>query len=156
MNLELYDIENTRYLATQPWMMTCTDGRTPRPDQPITHPRPFGAFTRKLRQFVLDEGVLDMSFAVRSMTGLAADFVGFTDRGYVREGMWADIAVFDREAIRDRATFEEPQLLSEGTRHVLVNGAFAIRDGVATEALAGVPLRRGGQVVRPEGSAGPS
>ena len=124
------------------------------PDQPSTHPRPFGAFTKKLRQLVLDEGILDMSFAVRSMTGLAADFLGFTDRGYIRDGMWADIAVFDREAIRDRATFEEPQLLSEGTVHVLVNGAFAIRDGAATQALAGVPLRRGGGVVRAGDDAG--
>ena len=69
MNLDLYDIENTRYLARQPWMMTCTDGRTPSPAQNVTHPRVFGAFTRKLRQFVLDEQVLTMPFAVRSMTG---------------------------------------------------------------------------------------
>ena len=55
MNLDLYDIENTRYLARQPWMMTCTDGRTPSPTQNVTHPRVFGAFTRKIRQFVLDE-----------------------------------------------------------------------------------------------------
>ena len=81
MNLDLYDIENTRYLARQAWMMTCTDGRTPSPTQNVTHPRVFGAFTRKLRQFVLDERIITMPFAIRSMTGLAADFLHLDDRG---------------------------------------------------------------------------
>ncbi len=148
MNLDLYDIENTRYLATKSWMMTCTDGRTPQPDQVITHPRVFGAFTRKLRQFVLDEGIITMPFAIRSMTGLAADFLGLPDRGYLREGMWADVAVLDREGIRDMATFDDPQRISEGTVHVLVNGEFAVRDGAMTGAMPGRPIRRDGATVR--------
>jgi N-acyl-D-amino-acid deacylase len=142
MNLDLYDVENTRTLARQPWMMTCTDGRTPSPAQNVTHPRVFGAFTRKLRQFVLDEGIITMPFAIRSMTGLAADFLHLDDRGYLRVGAVADIAVFDRDRIRDRATYEQPRQPSEGTVHVLVNGRFAIRDGDATGALAGQPIRR--------------
>ena len=142
MNLDLYDIENTRYLARQPWMMTCTDGRTPSPAQNVTHPRVFGAFTRKLRQFVIDERIVEMPFAIRSMTGLAADFLRLDDRGYLRAGAIADIAVFDGDRIRDRATYEQPRQLSEGTVHVLVNGRFAIRDGDATGALAGRPIRR--------------
>jgi N-acyl-D-amino-acid deacylase len=146
MNLELYDEWNTRYLAQQPWMMTCTDGRTPAPDQPIAHPRPFGAFTKKLKTFVLDEEIISMPFAIRSMTGLAADFLGIPDRGYVAEGMFADLVVLDSERIQDRATYEEPQRPSEGTVHVLVNGRFAIRDGEPTGVLAGVPLLRGGAV----------
>ena len=141
MNLDLYDIENTRYLARQPWMMTCTDGRTPSPAQNVTHPRVFGAFTRKLRQLVLDEQVIAMPFAVRGMTGLAADFLRLDDRGYLRAGAVADVAVFDRDRIRDRATYEDPRQHAEGTVHVLVNGRFAIRDGEATGALAGRPLR---------------
>jgi len=74
MNLDLYDQNNTRVLAREPWMMTCTDGRTPRPDQPITHPRTFGAFPRKMRLFVFEEPLLTPEFAIRSFTGLAADF----------------------------------------------------------------------------------
>jgi N-acyl-D-aspartate/D-glutamate deacylase len=144
MNLDLYDIENTRLLALQVWMMTCTDGRTPRPDQEIAHPRPYGAFSRKLRQFVLDEALIDMPFAIRSMSGLAADFLGLEDRGYVREGYLADIAVFDVERIRDRATFEEPKRFAEGTVHVLLNGTFVMRDGEPTGVLAGRALLRGG------------
>ena len=142
MNLDLYDIENTRYLARQPWMMTCTDGRPPSPAQNITHPRVFGAFTRKLRRFVLDERIITMPFAIRSMTGLAADFLRLDDRGYLRVGAVADIAVFDRDRIRDRATYDHPRQYAEGTVHVLVNGRFAIRDGEATGVLAGRPLRR--------------
>lgn len=144
MNLDLYDDWNTRHLATMPWMMTGTDGRTPAPDQPIAHPRPFGAFTKKLSDFAIEEEVISVPFAIRSMTGLAADFLGISDRGYVREGMYADLAVLDPERIRDRATYEAPQQLSEGTVHVLVNGRFALRDGTATGDLAGVPLLRGG------------
>ncbi|TVP47661.1 MAG: hypothetical protein EA350_04610 [Gemmatimonadales bacterium] len=146
MNMDLYDDWNTRYLAEMPWMMTCTDGRTPNPEQAIAHPRPYGAFTRKLRTFVLDEGLLTLPFAIRSMTGLAADFLGLPDRGYVREGMYADLVVLDLENLRDLATYEEPQQFSEGAVHVLVNGSFAIRSGEATGALAGQPLLRGGEV----------
>ena len=142
MNLDLYDIENTRYLARQAWMMTCTDGRPPSPTQNVTHPRVFGAFTRKLRQFVLDQRIIAMPFAIRSMTGLAADFLRLDDRGYLRAGAVADVAVFDRDRIRDRATYDQPRQYAEGTVHVLVNGRFAIRDGEATGALAGRPIRR--------------
>lgn len=144
MNLDLYDDWNTRHLATMPWMMTGTDGRTPAPDQPIAHPRPFGAFTKKLGDFAIEEGIISVPFAIRSMTGLAADFLGISDRGYVREGMRADLAVLDPERIRDRATYEAPQQLSEGTVHVLVNGRFALRNGTATGDLAGRALLRGG------------
>lgn len=147
MNLDLYDIENTRVLAAQPWMMTCTDGRTPRPDQQITHPRVYGAFTRKLRRFALDENVISVPFAIRSFSGLAAEFLRLADRGYVRTGMIADLAVLDPARIEDRATYDDPHQYADGTVHVLVNGAFAIRDGRSTGALAGEPVRR------PQGAA---
>ena len=146
MNLLLYDPENTSYLATMPWMMTCTDGRDPGPDRPISHPRPFGAFTKKLKDYVIDEEVIPLPFAIRSFTGLAADFLGWSDRGYLREGYAADITVLDIDRVQDRATFEEPKLLAEGTVHVLVNGEFAMRDGAGTGELAGRPLVRGGGV----------
>lgn len=142
MNLDLYDAENTRVLAQEPWMMTCTDGRTPRPDQPITHPRTFGAFPRKMRLYTVDESLLAPEFVVRSFSGLAADFFRLPDRGYLRAGWIADVTILDPERYRDLATFQEPRLLSEGVVHVLVNGSFAIRDGESTQALAGVPIPR--------------
>ena len=145
MNLELYDINNTRVLARESWMMTCTDGRTPRPDQPITHPRTYGAFARKMRLFVFEEPVLTPEFAIRSFSGLAADFYHLPDRGYLREGFVADIVLLDPDRYTDKATFSEPRQFTEGVVHVLVNGTFALRDGEATKALAGIPLTRPGQ-----------
>ncbi len=142
MNLELYDHENTRVLAQEAWMMTCTDGQTPRPDVPVTHPRTFGAFARKMRLFVFEDPVIGPEFAIRSFTGLAADFYRLPDRGYLREGYIADITILDPDRYRDQATFEQPLLYTEGVAHVLVNGTFAIRDGKTTGALAGMPLAR--------------
>ena len=153
MNLGLYDIENVRYLAQLGWMMTCTDGRDPGPTRPITHPRAFGSFSKKIRDLVLDEGLITLPFAVRSMTGLAADFLEWPRRGYVREGYFADITVLRLEAVRDMATYEDPHQYSEGTVHVLVNGTFAVRDGEATRALAGRALMRGGAAFQAEGAA---
>ncbi len=144
MNLGLYDGENLRYLAQRDWMMTCTDGRDPGPSRPITHPRAFGSFTRKIRDLVLDEQLITLPYTVRSMTGLAADFLEWDDRGYLREGYAADITVLDLEAVDDMATYENPHQYSRGTVHVLVNGTFAVRDGEATMALAGRSLLRGG------------
>lgn len=144
MNLGLYDGENLRYLAQRDWMMTCTDGRDPGPTRPVTHPRAFGSFTKKIRDLVLDEQLLTLPFTVRSMTGLAADFLSWSERGYLSEGRIADITVLDLEAVEDMATYENPHQYSRGTVHVLVNGEFAIRDGEATMALAGRSLVRGG------------
>jgi len=149
MNMDLYDLANIRYLARMDWMMTCTDGRATPPGIEITHPRPYGAFSRKLRMLALDDSVITLPFAVRSMTGLAATFLGLQDRGLVRRGFAADLAVFDLSRLRDKATYDAPHQYSEGTVHVIVNGRFAIRDGKATGTLAGEPLLRGGIVYRP-------
>jgi len=142
MNLELYDDDNTRVLAAEAWMMTCTDGRTPRPDQPITHPRTFGAFAKKMRMFVFENELYTPEFIIRSYSGLAADFFNLSDRGYLREDYVADITLLDPAMYRDKATFESPRELTEGVAHVTVNGTFAIRDGSTTGKLAGMPLRR--------------
>ena len=147
MNHGLYDAWNIRYLAGLDWMMTCTDGRDPGPERAITHPRAFGSFTKKLRELVIEEGVVALPFAIRSMTGLAADFLGWNDRGYLREGHYADIAVFDLDELFDEATYEVPRRYSRGTVHLLINGEFAIREGEHTGALAGRALKRSGAPV---------
>ena len=141
MNLELYDHDNTRRLAQEAWMMTCTDGVTPKADQPITHPRTFGAYPKKMRHFVFEEKLLQPEFVIRSFSGLAADFYSLTDRGYLREGYVADIVVIDPGTYRDHATYSEPRRLSDGVVHSIVNGQFAIKDDEVTGALAGVALR---------------
>ncbi len=142
MNLELYDHVNTRRLAQETWMMTCTDGQTPEPDQAMTHPRTYGAFPKKMRHFVFEEKLLPAEFVIRSFSGLAADFYSLPDRGYLRKGNVADVVVLDPNRYRDKATFDNPRQLSEGVEHVLVGGQFAIRDGESTGALAGVPISR--------------
>jgi N-acyl-D-amino-acid deacylase len=144
MNLDLYEEWNTRFLARQDWMMTCTDGSMPAGDR-IVHPRSYGAFTKKLREMALaEDAVITLPFAIRGMTSMAANFLGFLDRGLIREGFAADIAVFDLDRVQDRATYEDPHQYSEGTVHVLVNGTLAFQDGEPTGELAGRPLRREG------------
>ncbi len=142
MNLDLYDEDNIRLLARQEWMMTCTDGRTPPPGAAVVHPRPYGAFARKLRMFVREDPAISLPFAVRGMTSLAAGFFGLPDRGLVRVGSAADLVVFDPDRLNDPATIENPHQYAEGVVHVLVNGRFAIRDGRPTGALAGTAIRR--------------
>ena len=142
MNRDLYDVENTRYLATMPWMMTCTDGVTPTPGAEIVHPRVYATFPKKINDFVNRDGAIGLPFAIRGMTGLAADFLRLDDRGYIREGMIADIAVIDPDRYADHATYDDPHQFSEGVIHVLVNGRFAIRGEEVTGELAGRPLRR--------------
>lgn len=140
MNLDLYDIENTRYLATMPWMMTCTDGRTPAAGQNVTHPRVYGAFPRKMRLFAVESDVISVPFAIRSFSGLAADFFGLSDRGYIRPGMKADVVVIDLDRYRDVSTMEDPHHFSEGVVHAFVNGVPAIRDEAFQGVLAGEAL----------------
>ena len=149
MNRDLYDLENIKFLSTRDWMMTCTDGGVPNPDVAITHPRSYGAFTRKLRWLVIDDSAITLPFAIRGMTGLAAQFLGFKDRGLIREGFAADLVVFDLARLRDKATYDQPHQLSEGMLHVLVNGRFAIRNEKPTGTLAGKPLVRSGQPFTP-------
>ncbi|MEQ9570274.1 MAG: amidohydrolase family protein [Longimicrobiales bacterium] len=151
MNLDLYDEDNTRLLATMPWMMTCTDGRTPAEGQNVVHPRVYGAFPRKMRLFALDGGDISVPFAVRSMSGLAADFLRLNDRGYIQPGAWADIAVLDLEDYRSTASYENPHQYAQGVRHLLVNGSFAIRDGEFVDGTLGMPLRKDGTAVTPGG-----
>src|SRR5262245_25021563 len=109
---------------------------------PSLHPRYFGTFPRVLGHYVRETKTLTLEDAVRRMTGLPAHIIGLVDRGFLAVGMMADIAVFDPATIIDRATYEQPTLLSEGVRHVLVNGRFVLRDGQATGEKGGRVLRR--------------
>lgn len=142
MNVDIYDEGDIRKLARKEWMMTCIDGIPPSSPESTTHPRLYGAFTRKLRWLAIEEGVVTLPFAIRGMTSLPAAFFSIPDRGLLKSGFVADIAVFREAELRDRATYEEPRRFSEGTVHVLVNGRFAFRDGRPTGVLAGRPIPR--------------
>ncbi|MFR9723280.1 N-acyl-D-amino-acid deacylase family protein [Streptomyces sp. MS19] len=124
-------------VASDGWVMT--DERTGRP-----HPRSFGTFSRVLGRYVRERGVLTLEDAVRKMTSLPASRIGLTDRGVLREGAAADVAVFDPAAVTDRSTYDEPWQLSTGFSTVLVNGVPGLLGGELTRTPgAGRVLRRG-------------
>jgi N-acyl-D-aspartate/D-glutamate deacylase len=108
-----------------------------------THPRYYGSFPRVLGRYVREQQVVSWEDAVRKMTGLPAATVGLVNRGLLATGMAADIAVFDPATIIDHATFETPTAPPVGMRHVLVNGAVALKDGVPTGERGGTVLLRG-------------
>jgi N-acyl-D-amino-acid deacylase len=124
-NMSEPDIE---LIMRQPFTMTCTDGDLVPPGQGKPHPRGNGAFARKLRLYVRERGVVDLPFAIRSMTSLPASVYGMKDRGVLRPGAWADVIVFDPAKVRDAATYEDPHQMSEGIAYALVNGAL-VKDG---------------------------
>jgi len=107
-----------------------------------THPRNYGTFPRVLGRYVRETDTLTWEDAIRKMTGLPASLFGTVDRGFIAPGMMADITVFDPATVIDHATYEEPAQYSDGIRHVLVNGRFALRDGAPTGERAGVPVAR--------------
>jgi len=139
-NMAESDIE---YIMKQPFTMTCTDGDLVPFGQGKPHPRGNAAFARKIRLYVNERGVIDLPFAVRSMTSLPAAVFGLKDRGVLRPGAWADILVFDPAKVRDVATYLEPHQLSEGFEYVLVNGAIEKDANAFTGKL-------GGRVVTPD------
>ncbi len=107
----------------------------------MPNPRSYGTFPYVLGQFVREEGLLRMEEAVRKMSAIPAQRLGLKDRGILRDGMKADIVVFDPDAVGAKATFEEPKQYPVGIDYVLVNGKPVVDNGVHTGALAGRALR---------------
>jgi N-acyl-D-aspartate/D-glutamate deacylase len=133
--------DDVRYVMTLPWVATASDGSVKVADDSKPHPRSYGTFTRKLGEYAVAEKVVPLQQAVRSASGLPADILGLTDRGYLRAKWIADVVVFDPKAVRDTATYEKPFEHSAGIRFVYVNGQEAIAEGKPTGALAGRALR---------------
>ena len=130
-------------IAKQPWVATSTDGGIALPeDGPTTHARFYGSFTRKIRHYVLERGAISLEHAIRAATSLPARIMRLADRGQIREGMAADLVVFDLATIRDKATFFEPHQHSEGIDYVFVNGVARVSGGRILDALPGRVLTR--------------
>jgi N-acyl-D-amino-acid deacylase len=131
--------DNVKLNLAQPWMKFGTDAGGVDPDsaRSLTHPRSYGTYTRILGRYVRDEKVIPLEDAVRKSTSAVATRLSIPDRGVLREGFFADITVFDPATMMDRSTFEQPHVLSEGVRHVFVNGTAVIRDGRHTGAKPG-------------------
>ncbi len=131
-NMNEKDIE--RFMK-QSFMMTCSDGST-------GHPRKYGTFPRKLREYVYNRKLIGLTFAVRNSSALTAETFRIPERGLIREGYFADVIVFDEKTVADRATYEQPELFSVGMKFVIVNGKIAVDNGAYTGALAGRALRK--------------
>jgi N-acyl-D-amino-acid deacylase len=131
---------------TQPWVSIDNDSQGTAPDGLLgrehPHPRAYGTFPRILRKYIREEHKLRLEEAIRKFSALPAQRMRLTDRGVLKRGMWADVVVFDPATITDRATFENPNQLSEGMHYVLVNGTPVIDGGKQTDALPGKVLRR--------------
>ena len=129
----------------QPWVAIDNDSSGASPEgilgQEHPHPRGYGTFPRILRKYVREEKKLTLEDAIRKFSALPAQRMRLTDRGVLKAGMWADVVIFDPATIRDLATFENPNQLSQGMEYVLVNGVPVIDQGKMTGALPGKVLR---------------
>ena len=128
-------------IMRHPQAMFETDGDSVGLGRGYPHPRSYGTFPRILSRYVREKGVLTLEEAVHKMTSMPAMQFGQDDRGLIREGMFADITVFDADTVQDRATYTDPHHYSVGIVHVLVNGIPVIKDGSLTGAKPGTVLR---------------
>jgi N-acyl-D-amino-acid deacylase len=133
--------QDVRHVMTHAWVATASDGGVKSPGPTKPHPRNYGTFPRKLAHYALKEQVIPLEQAIHSMTGLPASILSLPDRGRIKTGMVADIAVFDPETIEAKATFDNPHQYATGIRYLFVNGEATIIRGFPTGALAGRALR---------------
>jgi N-acyl-D-amino-acid deacylase len=136
--------EDLRVALVQPWVAFGSDSGAVVEAMKSSgaHPRAYATFSRVLAKYVREEKLLTLEEAVRKMTSLAASRAGLRDRGILRAGIKADLAVFDPQKVRDVSTYEEPHHFSEGVKHVVVNGVPVLQDATMTGALPGRVLRR--------------
>jgi N-acyl-D-amino-acid deacylase len=133
--------DNIRKQIRLPWVSFGSDAASMAPEPPFTkssaHPRAYGNFARLLGRYVRDEKVIPLEEAVRRLSGLAATNLELENRGFLREGMFADVVVFDPAQIADKATFEQPHQYAIGMKHVFVNGVQVLENGEHTGAKPG-------------------
>lgn len=131
--------DNLKLQLRQPWIKFGTDaaGLDPATVRGLAHPRAYGNFTRILGKYVREEKVIPLEDAIRKMTSAVANRLSIQDRGLLKEGMFADVVVFDPATVADRATYEKPHQLSVGVKEVLVNGVAVVHNSQPTGAKPG-------------------
>ncbi|MDP7281365.1 MAG: amidohydrolase family protein, partial [Candidatus Poribacteria bacterium] len=127
------------HTAVHPRMMIASDGVY---EIPHPHPRGYGCFAQFGRKFVRERQLLSWEEAIWKMSGFPAERFGLKDRGQLKEGLAADIVVFDPETLADKSTWSDPLQPAVGVEHVLVNGQQVIADSAVTNQLPGRVLRR--------------
>jgi N-acyl-D-amino-acid deacylase len=136
--------DNLKKQIRLPWVSFGSDASSMAPEPPFTkssaHPRAYGNFARLLGRYVREDKVIPLEDAIRRLTGLPATNLELDRRGFLREGMFADVVVFDPRTIADRATFEKPHQYAVGMKHVFVNGGQVLKDGEHTGAKPGRAL----------------
>jgi len=137
MVYHVMDEADVERILAWPFSMVASDSGVRQFGSGKPHPRGYGTNARVLARYVREKGLLRLEEAVRKMTSLPAQRFRLVDRGLLRPGMWADVVVFDPQAVADRATFEQPHAYSEGFRYVLVNGRVVVAQGRHTGARPG-------------------
>jgi N-acyl-D-aspartate/D-glutamate deacylase len=120
---------------TQDWVMTGSDGSG-------GHPRKYGTFPRKIREYVLNRKIISMPFAIRASSSLTAETLRIPDRGRLTPGYFADVIMFDEKTIADKSTYEQPEIFAEGMKYVVVNGKVVVDNGKFNGVLAGRPVKK--------------
>jgi dihydroorotase/N-acyl-D-amino-acid deacylase len=136
---------DVRLAMQQPWVAVGCDYNGVSPTGPLAegkaHPRAYGSFPRILGLYVRDEHVLRMEDAIRKFTSLPAQIVRLQDRGLLKTGYFADVTVFNPDTVKDIATFEDPNRISQGIEYVFVNGVLSVENGKVTGQVGGRALR---------------
>ena len=142
--------DNIKKELAKPWISFGSDEASQAPEgvflRSNPHPRAYGNFARVLGKYVRDEKVIPIKEAIRRLSGLPATNLGLDHRGFLKEGMFADVVVFDPATIADRATFEKPHQYAVGVKHVFVNGVQVLSDGEHTGAKPGRALWGPGKI----------
>src|SRR5213595_1861188 len=142
--------ENVRKELSKPWISFGSDEASQAPEgvflKSNPHPRAYGNFVRLLGKYARDEKVVTLPEAVRRLSALPATNLGLDHRGFIQDGMFADIVIFDPATIADRATFDKPHQYAVGMKHVFVNGVQVLKDGEHTGAKPGRALWGPGKI----------
>ncbi len=142
--------DNIKKELAKPWISFGSDEASQAPEDVFLksnpHPRAYGNFARVLGKYVRDEKIIPIKEAIRRLSGLPATNLGLDHRGFLKEGMFADVVVFDPATIADRATYEKPHQYAVGVKHVFVNGVQVLNDGEHTGAKPGRALWGPGKI----------
>jgi dihydroorotase/N-acyl-D-amino-acid deacylase len=144
-------------ILRHPATMIASDGEIPVFGRNHPHPRSYGTFARVLGVYARDKKLIPLELAVHKMSALPAQRLGLVDRGVLRPGLKADVAIFDPAKVRDTATFEKPHAYADGVTYVIINGEVAFESGAMTAARSGRvlygPSYRAAATTRSQGAA---
>jgi len=132
------DEKDVEDLMRLPYTMHASDGSVQVLGEGIPHPRNYGTFPRVIAHYVREKGVLSLEEAIRKMTSLPAQIFRIKERGMLRQGMFADITIFDFQCFEDKATFTDPHQYSQGLKYVIINGEVVVEDNIHKRKLPGM------------------